>query len=63
MNRDITAGKWRQFKGKVKAQWGKLTDDDIEQIDGHSERLIGKLQERYGMARDEAEKALQRLSK
>jgi len=47
---------WHQIKGKVKEQWGKLTDDDLTQIEGNSEQLAGKLQERYGMARDEAER-------
>jgi uncharacterized protein YjbJ (UPF0337 family) len=56
MNTDRTAGAWHQIKGKVKEQWGKLTDDDLKQLEGKSEQLAGKLQERYGMARDEAER-------
>ena len=56
MNNDRTTGAWHQIKGKVKEQWGKLTDDDLTQIEGKSEQLAGKLQERYGMARDEAER-------
>lgn len=56
MNKDTLKGKWHQVSGRVKKQWGKLTDDDIQQIDGDSERLYGKLQERYGISRDEAEK-------
>jgi uncharacterized protein YjbJ (UPF0337 family) len=56
MNSDQTTGAWHQIKGKVKEQWGKLTDDDLTQIEGKSEQLAGKLQERYGMARDEAER-------
>lgn len=56
MNNDRMGGAWHQLKGKVKEQWGKLTDDDLLQLDGHSEKLAGKLQERYGYARDEAER-------
>jgi len=47
---------WDQMKGRVKQQWGKLTDDDLKQLQGHSDQLAGKLQERYGLTRDEAEK-------
>jgi uncharacterized protein YjbJ (UPF0337 family) len=50
------AGAWHQLKGKVKEQWGKLTDDDLKQLEGHAEQLAGKLQERYGLARTEAER-------
>jgi uncharacterized protein YjbJ (UPF0337 family) len=42
--------------GKVKEQWGKMTDDDLKQLEGHAEQLVGKLQERYGLAREEAER-------
>ena len=56
MNQVRTAGAWHQMKGKVKEQWGKLTDDDLKQLEGKSEQLAGKLQERYGIARDEAER-------
>ena len=56
MNEDRIAGQWKQLAGKIKAQWGKLTDDDITQAQGNSEYLAGKLQERYGLAREEAEK-------
>jgi uncharacterized protein YjbJ (UPF0337 family) len=55
INSDRTAGAWRQIKGKVKERWGKLTDDEIDQLEGRGERLAGKLQEKYGLARDEAE--------
>lgn len=58
MNRDIIQGNWKQISGKVKAQWGKLTDDDLDVIQGHREVLSGKIQERYGLTRDEAEKRL-----
>ena len=56
MNNDRTAGQWKQIKGKVKEQWGKLTDDEIDQLEGKSDQLAGRLQERYGIARDEAER-------
>ena len=56
MNNDRMAGNWKQVKGKIKEQWGKLTDDEIDQLEGKSEQLAGKLQERYGIAQDEAEK-------
>lgn len=56
MNRDIIAGNWKQVMGKAKQQWGKLTDDDLTEIEGQRELLAGKIQERYGYTRDEAEK-------
>ncbi|MDO5625231.1 MAG: CsbD family protein [Pseudomonadota bacterium] len=56
MNEDIIKGNWKQFKGKVKEQWGKLTDDDLDVIAGKRDQMVGKMQERYGIARDEAEK-------
>ena len=56
MNQDQAAGKWKQVKGKIKEQWGKLTDDDLTVLEGSSDQLIGKVQERYGIAREEAER-------
>lgn len=56
MNTDRTAGNWKQLKGKIKEQWGKLTDDEVDQLEGKGEQLAGKLQERYGLAREEAER-------
>ncbi|MFZ0500576.1 MAG: CsbD family protein [Steroidobacteraceae bacterium] len=56
MNSDRTAGQWKQIKGSIKEKWGKLTDDEITQLEGHSEKLVGKLQERYGLEREEAER-------
>jgi uncharacterized protein YjbJ (UPF0337 family) len=56
MDSDHAAGMWKQVKGKVKQQWGKLTDDDLKQLEGHSDQLAGKLQERYGLAKEEAER-------
>jgi len=58
MNRDQLKGKWRQVRGHVKKQWGKLTDDDLEQVEGDYDKLLGKIQERYGIAREEAERRL-----
>jgi uncharacterized protein YjbJ (UPF0337 family) len=58
MNADVMKGKWLQLKGEVKRQWNRLTDDDIGQIEGSTETMLGKLQERYGIARDEAEREL-----
>ncbi|HYB44655.1 MAG TPA: CsbD family protein [Candidatus Methylomirabilis sp.] len=55
MNKDILEGKWKELKSKVKEQWGKLTDDDLDRVEGQSERLIGLLQQRYGYAREKAE--------
>ena len=56
MNEDTIKGNWKQFKGKVKEQWGKLTDDDLDVIAGKRDQLVGKIQERHGIARDDAEK-------
>lgn len=56
MNWDQVEGKWKQLRGSAKEQWGKLTDDDLEQIAGMRDQLVGKLQERYGIAREEAQK-------
>jgi uncharacterized protein YjbJ (UPF0337 family) len=56
MNEDTLKGKWKQLSGKMKEQWGKLTDDDLKAAEGSSEYLAGKVQERYGVARDEAER-------
>jgi len=56
MNWDQIEGKWKQAKGSVKQQWGKLTDDDLDYIAGSRDKFIGRLQERYGIARDEAQK-------
>ena len=56
MNWDEVQGKWHQMKGSVQHQFGKLTNDDVEQIAGHREKLVGKLQERYGYAREDAQK-------
>jgi len=56
MNWDQIEGKWKQMKGSLKTQWGKLTDDDLDMIAGQRDKLVGKLQERYGYARAEAQR-------
>lgn len=61
MNRDIAAGNWKQFKGYVKAQWGKLTDDHLDVIAGRREVLAGKVQEVYGLTKEQAETQIQRF--
>lgn len=55
MNTDIMSGQWEQLKGHVVKQWGKLTNDDVEQIRGNAKILAGKLQERYGRTKEQAE--------
>lgn len=56
MNKDIFQGNWKQFKGEVQKQWGKLTDDQLDQIEGNRTKLVGQIQKNYGIALDEAEK-------
>ena len=56
MNKDEASGNWKQFKGKFKEKWGKLTDDDFTVIEGKRDQLVGKIQERYGYQKDQAEK-------
>ena len=58
MNEDMVKGEWKQMAGRIKAKWGKLTDDEIQQAEGNSEYLIGKLQERYGLAKEQVEEYL-----
>jgi uncharacterized protein YjbJ (UPF0337 family) len=60
MNWDQVKGNWKQFKGKAKVAWGKLTDDDLDVIAGKRDQLVGKLQERYGYEKDKAEKEIDR---
>jgi len=59
MNWDRIEGQWKQLKGKTLAQWGKLTDDDLDVVAGKREQLAGKIQERYGVAKDEAERQVE----
>lgn len=58
MNWDIVEGNWTQWKGRLKEKWGDLTDNEIQQLDGRKDQLVGALQERYGIAKDEAERQL-----
>jgi uncharacterized protein YjbJ (UPF0337 family) len=63
MNWDIVAGNWKQFQGKVKTQWGKLTDDQLDQIAGKRVELAGRIQEAYGISKDEAEQQIKDFEK
>ena len=63
MNWDQVEGKWKQYKGHAKEKWGKLTDDDIDVIDGRRQQLVGKIQERYGIAKAEVERQVDEWSK
>jgi uncharacterized protein YjbJ (UPF0337 family) len=56
MNWDRVEGNWKTFKGQVKQQWGKLTDDDLDVISGKRDELVGRIQNTYGLARDEADR-------
>jgi uncharacterized protein YjbJ (UPF0337 family) len=58
MNWDRIEGNWKQFKGKAKEQWGKLTDDDLNVVSGKRDQLAGRIQERYGIAKDEADRQI-----
>lgn len=58
VNENVLEGKWNQIKGKIKQQWGELTDDDIDRIRGNRAEMIGVLQEKYGMTQEEAEREL-----
>lgn len=63
MNWDEVKGDWKQFTGKVKSKWGKLTDDDLAQINGKREELAGKLQKHYGHTKEEVEKHIDNFLK
>jgi uncharacterized protein YjbJ (UPF0337 family) len=63
MNWDRVEGNWKQFKGKAKEKWGKLTDDDLTVIAGKRDQLAGVLQKRYGYAKDQAERELDEFTK
>ena len=54
MNEDILKGQWKQLRGQIKEWWGRLTDDDLDKINGQRDQLIGKLQEGYGYSKDQA---------
>jgi uncharacterized protein YjbJ (UPF0337 family) len=59
MNKDQASGSWKELKGKIKQQWGKLTDDDLTVLEGASDELSGRIQKRYGIAKEEAEKQIE----
>lgn len=63
MNWDQIEGKWKQAKGQAQQKWGKLTDDDLDVVNGKREELVGKVQEKYGIAREEAEEQVANFEK
>ena len=63
MNRDMLQGKWKQLKGSVQKEWGDITNDEVDQIDGDATKLSGILQERYGKSKQEAEQAIDEWQK
>ncbi|WP_233840731.1 CsbD family protein [Dyella sp. 2HG41-7] len=63
MNQDMIRGQWKQLAGNIKKQWGKLTDDDLKVAEGSTEYLAGKIEERYGIARNEAEKQIREFER
>ena len=63
MNWDQIEGKWKQFSGRFREKWGKLTDDDWHKIAGKRDQLIGRIQERYGMAREQAQKEVDEFAR
>jgi len=63
MNESILKGKWNQIKGSVKKHWGKLTDDDLDVVEGDSQKLSGKIQERYGKSKEEADKEVREFER
>ena len=63
MNWDRVEGNWVEFKGKIKERWGKLTDDDLDVVNGKREQLLGVLQNRYGLAKDELEREVNAFEK
>jgi uncharacterized protein YjbJ (UPF0337 family) len=63
MNEDKIKGQWKQVRGQLKARWGKLTNDDLQVAEGNTDYLAGKLQERYGIARDEAKRQIDEFNR
>jgi uncharacterized protein YjbJ (UPF0337 family) len=63
MNWDQVEGKWKQATGKAKEKWGKLTDDDLQMVNGKKDQLVGRIQERYGIAKEEAERQVDEFSR
>ncbi len=58
MNWDQIEGKWKQYRGLIREKWGKLTDDDLDKINGRRDQLVGRIQERYGISREEVHKQI-----
>lgn len=63
MDNNIFKGKWKEMRGQAKIWWGKLTDDDLKQVDGHYDKLIGLLQEKYGYTKQQAEEEYRQRTK
>ncbi len=63
MNKDTIEGNWKEFKGKVKSHWGKLTDDRLDVVDGKRDQLAGEIQQAYGISKEEAEKQINDFEK
>lgn len=63
MNWDQVKGSWKEFRGKVKAQWGDLTDDDLDRMAGERDQLVGRIQQRYGCTKEEAERQVDSWSR
>ncbi len=61
MNWDIIQGNWTQFKGEMQSKWGEITDDELDQAKGERDRLVGLIQERYGLAKSDAETEIDKL--
>ncbi|MGH2454406.1 MAG: CsbD family protein [bacterium] len=62
MHKEQFTGKWRQLRGRVKAEWGKLTDDELDQIEGNYDMLVGKIVEKYGQTREQVERRLDSIT-
>ena len=62
MNSDEFKGMWNQIKGQAKEQWGKLTDDELREVEGKKDKLVGKLQQKYGWSKEQAEKSVNEWS-
>ena len=60
MNKDVFEGKWKQVRGEAKVWWGKLTDDDLDKVEGEFDKFVGLLQERYGLSREQAEEEIEK---
>jgi uncharacterized protein YjbJ (UPF0337 family) len=63
MNQDRMKGNWKEFKGKIKEKWGKLTDDELDVAEGNRDQLVGKIQQKYGLAKEEAQRQFDELER